>query len=98
MSGVPLGIARRAIDYVRDLAADKLIVPELVLMKDMVRVQLAIAEAETMLGAARAYVYDSLDRLWETVQAGDVPSTEVRVRGRSCPAPTRSVPPARSPS
>lgn len=78
MSGVPLGIARRAVEIVRDLAAEKLIVPELVLMKDMTRVQLAVAEAETTLGAARAYVYDSLDRLWETVTAGDVPSPEVR--------------------
>ena len=78
MSGVPLGLARRAVDIVRDLAADKLVVPELVLMKDMTRVQLAVAEAETKLGAARAYVYDSLDRLWATVTAGDVPSPEVR--------------------
>jgi alkylation response protein AidB-like acyl-CoA dehydrogenase len=79
MAGVPLGLARRAIAYVRDLAADKLVVPELVLMKDLTRVQLAIAEAETMLGAARAYVYNSLDRLWDTVTAGDTPSPEVRV-------------------
>lgn len=78
MSGVPLGIGRRAIDIVRDLAAEKLVVPELVLMKDMTRVQLAVAEAETKLGAARAYVYESLDRLWDTVSSGDMPSHEVR--------------------
>jgi alkylation response protein AidB-like acyl-CoA dehydrogenase len=78
MSGVPLGIGRHAIDVVRDLAAEKLVVPELVMMKDMTRVQLAIATAETLLGAARAYVYDALDRLWDAVSAGHDPSNEVR--------------------
>jgi indole-3-acetate monooxygenase len=78
MSGVPLGLARRAIDIVRTVSADKLIVPDLVMMKDVVRVQLAVAEAETTLGAARAYAYESLDRLWDAVQAGDDPSIELR--------------------
>jgi alkylation response protein AidB-like acyl-CoA dehydrogenase len=78
MPGVPLGIARRAIDLVRDSAAEKLVVPELVVMAELPRVQIAVARAETMLGAARAYVYDSLDRLWETVVDGDEISTPLR--------------------
>lgn len=78
MPGVPLGLARRAIDIVRDLAADKLVMPELVMMKDQVRVQLAVARAETMLGAARAYAYSALDLMWETVLAGNEPPVDVR--------------------
>jgi alkylation response protein AidB-like acyl-CoA dehydrogenase len=70
MAGVPLGIARRAIDIVRDVAASKLVVPELVMMAELPRVQLAVAHAETELGAARAYVYDTLDRLWDSLVTG----------------------------
>jgi alkylation response protein AidB-like acyl-CoA dehydrogenase len=78
MPGVPLGIARRAIDLVRDIAADKLVIPDFVLMRDLPRVHLALARAETMLGAARAFVYESLDRLWDTVVAGDPVSPPIR--------------------
>jgi alkylation response protein AidB-like acyl-CoA dehydrogenase len=78
MAGVPLGIARRAIDIVRELAPNKLVVPDLVMMAEVPRVQIAVARAETRLGAARAFVYESLDRLWETLTAGDDVSLPVR--------------------
>jgi indole-3-acetate monooxygenase len=78
MPGVGLGLARRAIDVVRALSADKFMVPELVLMRDLVRVRRAVAQAEMQLGAARAYVYDSLDRVWAVLQAGEQPDVELR--------------------
>jgi alkylation response protein AidB-like acyl-CoA dehydrogenase len=78
MPGVPLGIARRAIDIVRELAPGKLVLPEMVMMAELPRVQIAVARAETMLGAARAFVYESLDRLWATVISGDEVSMPVR--------------------
>jgi len=43
-----------------------------VLLKELPRVRLAIARAESLLGAARAYVYDTVNRLWNEVERGDV--------------------------
>ena len=78
LPGVPLGIARRSIDIVRDIAANKLILPEFVMMRDLARVRSAIGHAEVALGASRAYVYDSLDRLWACLSRGDEPDPDLR--------------------
>ena len=64
MHGVPLGLARRAIDTTRALAEQKRVLPEFVLLKDVARVRGALARAEMMLGAARAYTYETLDSVW----------------------------------
>lgn len=79
MHGVALGIARRAIDVVRKLAAEKTLVPELVLMQNVPRVRSALARAEGMLGAARAYTYETMDRVWEAVRASGGLSRELRL-------------------
>jgi indole-3-acetate monooxygenase len=79
MAGVALGLARRAIDETIAIASEKTLVPEMVLLRDTSRARLAIARAEAELGAARAYVYDSLDRFWDMLLAGDTPSIEIRV-------------------
>jgi alkylation response protein AidB-like acyl-CoA dehydrogenase len=65
MHGVALGLARRAIDCVRTLAFEKRVLPDLVLYKDLPRVRTALAQAEMLLGAARAYTYETLDAVWE---------------------------------
>jgi alkylation response protein AidB-like acyl-CoA dehydrogenase len=79
MHGVALGIARRAIDEVQRLAAEKTLVPELVLMKNVPRVRSALARAEGMLGAARAYTYETMDRVWEALHATGSLSRELRL-------------------
>ena len=81
MSGVPLGLARRAIDITLSIARDKVIMPMKVPMRDLPRIRLAVSHAETMYGAARAYVYDALDRVWAELQdAGALgPSTRVQL-------------------
>jgi indole-3-acetate monooxygenase len=78
MSGVPLGLARRAIDLVVELAQDKLVMPEMVMMREQARVQIDVARAETALGSARAYVYESLDRLWDVLNRGQEPDPGLR--------------------
>jgi indole-3-acetate monooxygenase len=70
MPGIPLGIARDAIDTVAALVRDKVEMPSFKLYRDLPRVQSAIAEAETLYGAARAYVYDSLAVSWHALEAG----------------------------
>jgi alkylation response protein AidB-like acyl-CoA dehydrogenase len=79
MSGVALGLARRAIDEALTIVSEKVLVPEMVLLRDTSRARLAIARAEAELGAARAYAYDSLDRFWDALVAGNEPSLEIRV-------------------
>jgi alkylation response protein AidB-like acyl-CoA dehydrogenase len=69
MHGVALGLARRAIDVVQRLAGEKTLVPELVLMMHAPRVRSALARAEGMLGAARAYTYDTMDRMWDELRS-----------------------------
>jgi alkylation response protein AidB-like acyl-CoA dehydrogenase len=79
MHGVALGIARRAIDEVRALAETKTLVPELALMRNVPRVRTALARAEGRLGAARAYTYETLDRVWEALQREGRLSHELRL-------------------
>jgi alkylation response protein AidB-like acyl-CoA dehydrogenase len=70
MAGVPLGVARRALDELCALACKKVIAlpPPPVLLKNLPRVRLAVARAESLLGAARAYVYETVERLWEELE------------------------------
>jgi alkylation response protein AidB-like acyl-CoA dehydrogenase len=79
MHGVGLGLARRAIDVVQRLAAEKTLVPELVLMKNAPRVRTALARAEGMLGAARAYTYETMDRMWDELRSAGRLSRAVRL-------------------
>ena len=79
MHGVALGLARRAIDVVQKLAAEKTLVPELVLMRNVPRVRMAFARAELLLGAARAYAYESVDRVWDALRTEGSLSHELRL-------------------
>jgi len=79
MHGVALGLARRAIDELRQFAEKKMQLPELVLMRNVPRVRGALARAEGMLGAARAYTYETLDRVWEALNREGRLSHELRL-------------------
>jgi alkylation response protein AidB-like acyl-CoA dehydrogenase len=84
MNGVALGLARRAIETVKTVAGQKrqpnpTRMHESLLLKELPRVRANIARAEAMLGAARAYTYDSLDRLWDDLQRERRPSKETRL-------------------
>jgi len=80
MAGTPLGLARRAIDELIALAGKKIVAipPPPVLIKNLPRVRLAVARAESLLGAARAYVYETVNRLWREVEHGGVASMQAR--------------------
>jgi alkylation response protein AidB-like acyl-CoA dehydrogenase len=68
---VALGCARRMIDDFRDLAQRKLVPPTMTPLKNEVRAQVALAEANMRLGAARAYQDSSLSSVWQTLACGD---------------------------
>jgi alkylation response protein AidB-like acyl-CoA dehydrogenase len=74
MSGVPLGVARDAIDRAIEVLESKTDRMTGQPYRDMEIKQQAIARAEGKLGAARAYVFEALTTEWEKLEA-DVPLT-----------------------
>jgi alkylation response protein AidB-like acyl-CoA dehydrogenase len=78
--GVPLGIARRALDEVTELAVTKVRGGSFQTVAEDPAAQVELARAEAGLGAARAFVLDELGSLWSTACAGDAPSVAQRAR------------------
>ena len=76
--GVPLGIARRALDEFTDLATTKLRAGTFEPVAEDPAAQVAFASAEANLRSARAFVLDEASALWDTARAGDPPSLEQR--------------------
>jgi indole-3-acetate monooxygenase len=82
MVGVPLGIMRRAIDETLSFIGERSIaltpregpVP----MKNLTRVKLALARAQMMFGASRAYVYDTINRYWGEIVTKGAAALETR--------------------
>ena len=72
--GVSTGIARAAIDHFVALATERRPRLARATLRDRPRAQLAVAEAEALLGGARGFVADAVGDLWATVQRGERPS------------------------
>jgi alkylation response protein AidB-like acyl-CoA dehydrogenase len=82
-AGVPLGIARSALDFVEELCVRKPgNMPGAKVMRDDAAVQETIASCEAQFGAARSYVYSTIDDLWATLCAGEKPSPKQRAQYR----------------
>ena len=69
-----LGIARGAIDSLAELATTEASTLSTALLRDRPMVQARIGEAEAIISAARAYVFDAVGQVWDTVCAGKAPS------------------------
>lgn len=78
LPGVPLGIARAALDEAEKLVKDKILVPEMRPAREDPRIRTGIAQAHAMVGAARSYMYDTLDELWTVLESGSRPSLQLR--------------------
>lgn len=74
VAAVGLGIARAALDELTELAIEKTPSFSTVRMADKPVTQVELARAEATLGGARAFLYDSVDDLWQTVMAGREPA------------------------
>ena len=81
-AGVPLGIARSALDFVTELGSRKMAQPGNRLLREDTRVQETVAWAEASLGAARSYVYSTTEELWASLCNGDRPSPHQRATYR----------------
>ncbi len=78
VSGVPLGAARAAIDFVTEMMQTKVEMPSGRAYKNIARIQSVIADAEMMLGAARAYVFSAMEREWTRLQKNEPPNVRER--------------------
>ena len=78
MAGVPLGVMADAIETARDLLSDKVDRLSATPYREIPRVQTAIAEAQTLYGAARSYVFTSLERQWTKLERGEPLTDEER--------------------
>jgi alkylation response protein AidB-like acyl-CoA dehydrogenase len=76
--GLPLGVARRALDELAALAPTKGRAGSFVPLAGDPVVQVDLARAEGGLRAARAFVDDAVGSLWDTATAGDVPTVDQR--------------------
>jgi alkylation response protein AidB-like acyl-CoA dehydrogenase len=78
IAAVALGIARAALDEVSQLAVSKTPTMSMTRLAEKPVTQVEIARSEGALGAARSYLYDTLDDIWETVVAGGQPTMRQR--------------------
>jgi alkylation response protein AidB-like acyl-CoA dehydrogenase len=70
MAPVASGIARAALDELRELATKKTPAYGAKALADRGVVQSQVAEAEAKLGAARAYFYEALEEMWDRAVEG----------------------------
>ncbi len=76
--GVPLGIARRALDEYIALANTKTRAGTFAPLAEDPAAQVEFARTEGALRSARAFVLDEAGALWDAARAGDPPSPEQR--------------------
>jgi alkylation response protein AidB-like acyl-CoA dehydrogenase len=69
LCGVPLGVARAALDHARTIALTRVDRMTGVAWADSYRVQVALAECEADFNATRNGVYGSMRRQWEVLAA-----------------------------
>lgn len=77
-AGVALGLARGAIDALRAMAANTASTMSTTALRDRPLVQRRVAEAEAIVGAARAYLLGAMGQVWEAVTT-DVPDPSAEV-------------------
>ncbi len=68
---MPLGIARAALDYIYELGETKRLISGTGLLKEQGEAHEAVARAEASLRSVRAWTYEVMQDVWDTLQSGD---------------------------
>jgi alkylation response protein AidB-like acyl-CoA dehydrogenase len=70
IAGVPLGVARAAIDALMELAEVKTPMGATQRLKDKPAVQAEIGRAESVLRSARSFLFEAIETLWQAGEHG----------------------------
>jgi indole-3-acetate monooxygenase len=70
MASVPLGIAQHALDALRELAGVKTTSGAEAVLRDNPHAQARVGEAEGLLRAGRAFLYETIERVWDAALRG----------------------------
>jgi indole-3-acetate monooxygenase len=89
MAAVPLGIARAAVEAFKHLLHTKQDRRANCPLAEDAEKQRAVAQAEVLVGSARAYLYETLTLVWAVIQAGE--SLSMTLRGQLRGACTHAV-------
>lgn len=90
LSVVALGVARAALDELRDMAAGRISVTGAPAVADRPTAQVDIAKGEAALLSARAFFFDSIEDAWQVVLRGDpVPADKINLLRLSSTHATR---------
>jgi alkylation response protein AidB-like acyl-CoA dehydrogenase len=82
VAAVALGIGRGALDELMRIAPSKTPTLSAAVLADRPAAQLGIARAEATLGAARAFLRETVEELYDTLAAGGRPTLQARARNR----------------
>jgi len=77
-TAIALGIARHAIEALKDLALAKTPAGQTSLLRERPAVQADLARAEACVRSARAFLHETVAEIWQSVAAGNPPTTEQR--------------------
>ena len=78
LAPVALGIARAALNELIEAAQTKVPTMSMAVLADRAVGQVDVARAEAKLGSARAFLYDAIDDMWDTVLVGREPTMRQR--------------------
>ncbi|MET0619262.1 MAG: acyl-CoA dehydrogenase family protein, partial [Thermoanaerobaculia bacterium] len=79
---VSLGIARAALDELTEIAQKKAPTLYTQVLADKAATQIDFARAEAALGGARAFLFEAVEEIWETLRAGKTPTMRQIATGR----------------
>ena len=82
LASVALGVARHAIDALMELAMVKVPLGSRATLRERPLAQIQLAEAEGLLQAARAYLYQAYDEVWRNGESGAPFDAPARAQAR----------------
>jgi alkylation response protein AidB-like acyl-CoA dehydrogenase len=78
-AGIPIGLARRAVDELAAIAPGKLVVPELAFLGDLDHLHDRLARARALIASSRALIHDVVGAAWDEIER----TGELRLEGRA---------------
>jgi alkylation response protein AidB-like acyl-CoA dehydrogenase len=82
LCAVALGIARPAVDGLKELAVSKSSAVSRRNLRDQAQAQYAAAKSEALLRSARLYVRDCFGAVWDALRSGGEVTLQMRARAR----------------